>query len=173
MSQDNSQKNSEENLDPSLHQNTSTPIPEKNVRGRPSKFSQELADEICNRLAHGETLRSIIASSPHIPERRTIYSWLDAHQDFQLQYKKARAEQADYYAELIVDESFSSHDAGIGRLRVDALKWAASKMAPKKYGDKIEIDTAQPITLAFQLPSRSAQQIELEESNVLPDRFSK
>jgi hypothetical protein len=58
-------------------------------------------------------------------------------------------------------------------LRVDALKWAASKMAPKKYGDKIEIDTAQPITLAFQLPSRSAQQIELEESNVLPDRFSK
>jgi hypothetical protein len=53
------------------------------------------------------------------------------------------------------------------------LKWAASKMAPKKYGDKIEIDTAQPITLAFQLPSRSAQQIELEESNVLPDRFSK
>jgi hypothetical protein len=169
MSQDNSQKNSEENLDP----NTSTPIPDKKVMGRPSKFTQELADEICNRLSHGETLRSIIASSTHLPERRTIYAWLDAQQDFQLQYKKARAEQADYYAELIVDESFSSHDAGIGRLRVDALKWAASKMAPKKYGDKIEIDTAQPITLAFHLPSRATQQIELEESNVLPDISNK
>jgi hypothetical protein len=173
MSQANSQKNSEENLDPSLQQNTSTPIPDKKVMGRPSKFSQELADEICNRLAHGETLRSIIASSPHLPDRTTIYRWTDSNIGFRNQYTKARAEQADYYAELIVDESFSSHDAGIGRLRVDALKWAASKMAPKKYGDKIEIDTAQPITLAFQLPSRSAQQIELEESNVLPDRFSK
>ncbi len=154
--------------EPNPTNNSSTTIPEKNVRGRPSKFSQELADEICNRLAHGETLRSIIASSPHLPERRTIYAWLDAQQDFQLQYKKARAEQADYYAELIVDESFSSHDAGIGRLRVDALKWAASKMAPKKYGDKIEIDTAQPITLAFQLPSRQAERIELEDSTKLP-----
>jgi hypothetical protein len=56
---------------------------------------------------------------------------------------------------------------------VDALKWAASKMAPKKYGDKIEIDTAQPITLAFHLPSRATQQIELEESNVLPDISNK
>jgi hypothetical protein len=132
--------------------------------GRPSSYSQELADEICTRLSHGETLRTIIASSPHLPERRTIYSWLDANQDFQLQYKKARAEQADYYAELIVDESYSSHDAAIGRLRVDALKWAASKMAPKKYGDKIEIDTAQPLTLAFQLPSRAPERIELESN---------
>jgi hypothetical protein len=134
--------------------------------GRPTGFSQELADEICSRLSHGETLRSIIASSSHMPERRTIYSWLDANQEFQLQYKKARAEQADYYAELIIDESYSSHDAAIGRLRVDALKWAASKMAPKKYGDKIEIETAQPLTLAFQLPSRQPEQVQLESNNI-------
>lgn len=135
-------------------------------RGRPSSYTQELADEICDRLSHGETLRSIIASSSHMPERRTIYSWLDANQDFQLQYKKARAEQADYYAELIIDESYSSHDAAIGRLRVDALKWAASKMAPKKYGDKIEIETAQPLTLAFTLPTRQPEQVQLESNDL-------
>jgi hypothetical protein len=146
-----SQANSEENL-------------EKKINGRPTIFSQEIADEICNRLAKGETLRTIIASSEHMPDRTTIYRWMRSNESFCNQYAQARAEQADYYAELIVDESYSSHDAGIGRLRVDALKWAASKMAPKKYGEKIEIETAQPLTLAFQLPSR---RIELEENKQL------
>jgi hypothetical protein len=132
--------------------------------GRPTIYSQELADEICNRLAHGETLRTIIASSPHLPCRTTIYRWNADNEDFRNQYTKARAEQADYYAELIVDESYSSHDAAIGRLRVDALKWAASKMAPKKYGDKIEVETSQPITLAFQLPSRAPERVQLESN---------
>jgi len=142
----------------------SEPKSEPKEMGRPTIYSQEIADEICNRLAHGETLRTIIASSPHLPSRTTIYRWNADNEDFRNQYTKARAEQADYYAELIVDESYSSHDAGIGRLRVDALKWAASKMAPKKYGDKIEIETAQPLTLAFQLPSRAPERIELESN---------
>ena len=146
-----SQANSEENL-------------EKKINGRPTIFSQEIADEICSRISKGETLRTIIASSDHLPGRTTIYSWIESNEAFRNQYSRARAEQADYYAELIVDESYSSHDAGIGRLRVDALKWAASKMAPKKYGEKIEIETAQPLTLAFQLPTR---RIELEENKQL------
>jgi hypothetical protein len=132
--------------------------------GRPTIYSQELADEICTRLAHGETLRTIIASSPHLPCRTTIYRWNADNEDFRNQYTKARAEQADYYAELIVDESYSSHDAAIGRLRVDALKWAASKMAPKKYGEKIEVETSQPLTLAFQLPSRATERVQLESN---------
>jgi len=138
---------------------------EEKERGRPTIYSQELADEICTRLSHGETLRTIIASSPHLPGRTTIYRWNADNESFRNQYTKARAEQADYYAELIVDESYSSHDAAIGRLRVDALKWAASKMAPKKYGDKIEVETSQPLTLAFQLPSRSTERVQLESND--------
>lgn len=139
----------------------------KDSQGRPSEYTDELASEICERLAKGETLRTIIASSPHIPSRTSVYRWLQSNESFRNRYAQARAEQADYYAELIVDESFSSHDAQIGRLRVDALKWAASKMAPKKYGDKIEIDTAQPLTLSFQLPSRQAEQVTLEDNKTL------
>ena len=101
-----------------------------------------------------------------MPDRVTIYRWLESNENFRNQYTRARAEQADYYAEQIVDEAFSSHDAQIGRLRVDALKWAASKMAPKKYGEKVEIETSQPLTLAFQLPARSREQIELESGSL-------
>lgn len=157
MSQDFSEKTFDENS----QQNS-----QQKEMGRPTIYSQEIADEICDRLAHGETLRSIIASSPHLPSRTTIYRWNADNEDFRNQYTKARAEQADYYAELIVDESYSSHDAAIGRLRVDALKWAASKMAPKKYGDKIEIETAQPLTLAFQLPKREPEQVQLESNDI-------
>jgi hypothetical protein len=41
---------------------------------------------------------------------------------------------------MILDEAFNSNDAQIGRLRVDALKWVASKLAPKRYGDKVEVE---------------------------------
>lgn len=151
-------------------------LPQRKKMGRPSSFTQELADEICSRLSLGETLRRIVASSPHMPERRTIYKWLDAHEDFRHQYTKARAEQADYYAELIIDEAFDSHDAGIGRLRMDALKWVSSKMAPKKYGDKVEVEQTgnQTLTVQFALPTRNGtppmQTIDIEtQQQQLPD----
>lgn len=145
-------------------------IPASKVVGRPSAFTQEIADEICHRLSNGETLRAIIDSSPFMPERKSIYRWLESNEEFRHQYTRARAEQADYYAEQIVDEAMTSHDAQIGRLRVDALKWAASKMAPKKYGEKVEIETSQPLTLAFQLPARSREQVELEDSIQIPNK---
>ena len=80
--------------------------------------------------------------------------------------------QADYYAEMIIDESFGSHDAAIGRLRMDALKWAASKIAPKKYGDKVEVEQTgnTALTVSFALPSRSGrpETIELESGKLPP-----
>jgi hypothetical protein len=136
-----------------------------------SVFTQELADEICDRLATGETLRTIIRDS-HMPDRVTIYRWLDAHEDFRNQYTPARSQQADHYFEQIIDESFSSHDAQIGRLRVDALKWVASKMQPKKYGDKLEIETKgdSAVTIQFAIPERRAESIQLE-SGKLPEPY--
>jgi hypothetical protein len=144
-------------------------LPTQKKLGAPSSFTQELADEICDRIAKGETLRSIITSD-NMPERRTIYSWLEANESFQHQYAHARSQQADHYFEQIIDESFSSHDAQIGRLRVDALKWVASKMQPKKYGDKLEIETKgdSAVTIQFAIPERRAESIQLE-SGKLPE----
>lgn len=142
-------------------------LPKQKKLGRPSSFTQELADEICDRIAKGETLRTIIKDS-HMPERKTIYSWLEANESFQHQYAQARSQQADNYFEQIVDEAFTSHDAQIGRLRVDALKWVASKMQPKKYGDKLEIETKgdSNIAIQFSIPERKPEQIELESGKL-------
>jgi hypothetical protein len=143
---------------------------EKKKNGRPTIYTQAIADEICERLAHGETLRKMVLDE-HMPPAGTIYRWLDSNENFRDQYAQARVRQADYYAEMIIDESFGAHDASIGRLRMDALKWASSKIAPKKYGDKIELESNsnQNLTLSFNIPNRGNEReiIELEEAKQL------
>ena len=110
----------------------------KKKQGRPTKFTQELADTICERMANGESLRSICREIGLLPS--TVIMWMNHNKAFFEQYAQARQKQADSYADMILDEAFNSHDAQIGRLRVDALKWVASKLAPKRYGDKVEVE---------------------------------
>ena len=141
----------------------------KNKGGRPTIYTQAIADEICERLAHGETLRKMVLDE-HMPPAGTIYRWLDSNESFRDQYAQARVRQADYYAEMIIDESFGAHDASIGRLRMDALKWASSKIAPKKYGDKIELESNnnQNLTLSFTIPNRGNEREVIELENAEP-----
>jgi len=110
----------------------------KKKHGRPTKFTQELADLICERLANGETLRSICRDLGFA--HSTVIEWTMNNKSFSDQYTRARLKQADAYADMILDEAFNSIDPQIGRLRVDALKWVASKLAPKRYGDKVEVE---------------------------------
>jgi hypothetical protein len=126
--------------------------------GRPSEFTPELANLICERIADGESLRAI-CDADDMPDRSTVRRWLSQQPEFRSQYAHAREEQADFYAEKIVDDAMASSDAAIGRLRMDALKWAASKLAPKRYGDKVQLGgdpDGEPIKHEFSwLPSGS------------------
>lgn len=123
--------------------------------GRPSLYTDAVAMEICTRMADGESLRRICEDA-HMPDRTTIHWWLAAgkHPEFVHQYACAREAQADHYAEEIVqisddgandtymtDNGRATNQDVIARsrLRVDARKWYASKLAPKKYGDKLEL----------------------------------
>lgn len=108
---------------------------------RPTKFTQTLVDKICDRLASGESLRKICADAT-MPAKITILRWLEKNEPFRAQYARARELQAENDVDEIIDiaDSVKDGDANqiaAARLRVDARKWAASKKAPKKYGDKI------------------------------------
>jgi hypothetical protein len=107
----------------------------------PLEFDQAVADVICERLAIGESLRTICGAerAEGLPGQTTVYRWLAENEDFAKQYARTRESQGDTYADRAVDEALTATDAAIGRLRMDALKWAASKLAPKKYGDKVEL----------------------------------
>lgn len=125
-------------------------------RGRPSEYTAAIAAEICGRLANGESLREICASDD-MPGKSTVFNWLAAHKEFVDQYARAREAQVEHWADEIVEiaddgtndwierqnsdgstyEAVNSDHINRSRLRVDARKWLMSKLAPKKYGDKI------------------------------------
>jgi hypothetical protein len=81
--------------------------PPKRPVGRPSLFTTELGDEICNRIADGESLRAI-CDEADTPDKATIFRWLAAeqHKDFCKQYIRARETQAD----SLVDDILSIAD---------------------------------------------------------------
>jgi hypothetical protein len=54
-------------------------------------------------------------------------------------YTRAREMQGYTHASMAVEKAVEARDAGLGRLAYDALKWHASKLAPKVYGDKSEV----------------------------------
>lgn len=111
--------------------------------GRPTDYTKDMADKICEKISGGLSLRAICAE-PGMPARGTVYRWLIENADFQDQYTRAREKQADYFAEEIIEiaDSAEAERAAVSKakLQIDARKWAASKIAPKKYGDKQEID---------------------------------
>lgn len=103
--------------------------------GRPSDYTPELADAICEQLSDGEPLAAICAGE-EMPSRATVYRWLAANAVFRDMYARAREEQADTLADDILAIADTEPDAAKARVRVDARKWVASKLLPKKYGDK-------------------------------------
>ena len=130
---------------------------------RPSDFNQEIADAICERMICGaedrpESLRSICRDDD-MPAMGTVMRWLSRFPEFQEQYAHAREMQAEAHHEEIieiaddctddVEKLLGNTEGGLHRinhsaiarakLRIDTRKWAMTKMAPKKYGDKQEI----------------------------------
>ena len=104
--------------------------------GRPSKYSDTLVKKICSRIANGESLRKICEDKA-MPHRDTVNEWLDKKKGFSDQYARARDEQADFYAEEVIEIADTDPDPARARVRIDARKWKAGKMRPKKWGDKV------------------------------------
>lgn len=113
------------------------------TRGRPSIYSDELAETICHRIIEGESLRSI-CRDPNMPGTTTIMRWLKNKEDFRAQYAWACEARTDADATEIVEiaDKATPEDVNVRRLQVDARKWTASKMLPKVYGDRQHIEHA-------------------------------
>lgn len=112
---------------------------------RPSDFTPELANAICERLIEGESLRKICRSDD-MPSASTVCRWLSQNEAFREQYAHAREAQADTLADEILDiadgSEFAEPDSvqvARDRLRVDSRKWLSAKMAPKRYGDAVQM----------------------------------
>lgn len=111
------------------------------VMGRPSDFTQDIADAICERIADGESLRAICAD-PEMPGTSAVCKWLGKHPEFAEQYARARELQADALFDdclAIADGTTlkAGEDINARRLQIDTRKWMAGKLKGK-YSDKVK-----------------------------------
>ena len=120
--------------------------------GRPTLYTPELAETICQRLAEGESLRHI-CKADDFPDHSTVTQWVvQDREGFSNQYARARQAQALLWADEIVSIADNKEPTEIhqrSRLRVDTRKWLLSKVLPKVYGDKVLIggDGGDPIKI--------------------------
>ena len=123
---------------------------------RPSLYGPEIADTICERLSLGQSLREICRDAG-MPNKATVLRWLAQDEGFRQRYAQAREVQADHFADEILEIADDGRndwmerngdEGGAGmaanhehiqrsKLRIDSRKWLMSKVAPKKYGDRI------------------------------------
>lgn len=119
--------------------------------GRPSIFSAELAEEICDRIAKGESVKEICTDkeSGWLPGESTVYRWLAENEPFRERYALAREAQADgkFDEAWNIAKTATAESVQVARLQVDTIKWQAAKLAPKKYGDSVKIDGAVGVTV--------------------------
>lgn len=141
------------------HENSSLVVlPPPPPRGRPDTYTDELATEICERIANGETL-SRLCLDEDMPGRRTVTRWLMNREDFAAQYARAREMQALHEADEILDISDNvSEDAYVeyhpltgqpyakidgfaakrAQIMIDTRKWRAERLNRRVFGQKVE-----------------------------------
>lgn len=144
--------------------------PPKPKMGRPSKYSPELAAEICQRLSEGEPLRQICRDD-HMPAWQKIYEWMQ--KDLELSGAIARAREVGQDAiaeqiwidmqlepERILSEGGGRIDSGYVQLikaRADIGLKLLAKWNPKRYGDRVELagDKENPLHINAQVETKS------------------
>jgi hypothetical protein len=156
----------------------------KSNAGRPTMYSIEFAASICEKLSSGKPLRQICMEEG-MPSQASVYLWLLKHPEFSEMYTRAREEQADTLADEIVaiadeqPEVIPVYDKRTGELvdhkldnafiqwqknRMDARKWTAMKLKPRKYGDRVALEGTQdgaPIKVDHGIFDALIQNIEL------------
>ncbi len=128
---------------------------ESKVMGRPSIYTEELADRICAIVAISDIgTERIIEQNSWMPDESTIRAWRFKYENFSRKYLLAKQLQAELYAESTIkiaaekatyrdcegNERVDSGHVAWQKLNVNTRQWHASKLAPKIYGDQKRVE---------------------------------
>lgn len=134
------------------------------MAGPPAKYDDpniwDVLESIFRRMAQGESLNAVCADEKDFgaPSESTIRRWVldDTPSGIAAKYARARELQYDAWADQIIKhadkpligvrrkitaegvEETEGDNVDRAKLMVDSRKWLLSKLAPKKYGERIE-----------------------------------
>src|SRR3984893_19266471 len=119
-----------------------------NPVGRPPyPYTEELGQEISDRLMVGESMRHI-ALDKLMPSRITMLKWMRDNEDFRAKCASSRMIQAESANDVLSDivdqvlEGTMAVDAA--RVAASVLPWKAAKLWPKKWGEKQVVENVGP-----------------------------
>lgn len=134
---------------------------EKRKQGRPSDYNEEVASKIIFELSTTRKGLVAICQADGMPSPPTVYRWIHSNESFRNDYARAKEAQAELLGEEILAISDDSDKDTIqtlngeienrewtsrSKLRVEARKWLMSKLHPKRFGDKLDIDANVNVT---------------------------
>lgn len=121
--------------------------------GRPSKYTPELAKEICDAIATSTlSLNELADMHDHWPIAANIWRWRNTNSVFRSMYTKAKKEQVDVsidFMQQLINEPHKNIDPATGRqiidvpmlrVKIDAIKWKAAKLMPRDWGDNKDLE---------------------------------
>lgn len=140
-------------------------------RTKTLEYSNTDKAELLAAVSCGETVRSFCRRK-NIPHT-TCFEWI--YREFPEQYAHAREAAADYWADEIINiaydatNDYKTNSKGEktvdneavqrAKLKIDTIKWHLSKLAPKKYGDKLDVTGKVDTNITTQLPKEIAEMI--------------
>lgn len=136
------------------------------------RFSEDLFSMICEGIADGKSVRAICAKDG-MPSQDSFYRWLRECEGLSERYARAREAQADLFADEIIEIADNTDDPAKARVQIDVRKWRAAKLAPKRYGDKVELEHSGEVNTINKIelvaPDRHDTEIRPCYSGPLPD----
>lgn len=136
---------------------TSLDYPDRGGIGRPTTYTPAVAQLIATRLADGELL-SEICRTPGLPTRQTVHQWrmrIPAFNDLYMRAREIGMESMgddtlliadDDSGDILPDGTPNSANVQRSRLQVDTRKFLMAKLAPKVYGDRVEVEHSGNVT---------------------------
>lgn len=107
--------------------------------GRKSSYTDELADEIVDRLANGEGLKGICQRN-NMPTRMTVLNWQKVRPEFYARCARARKDTADLMDEKVMEvvdrTEIGDLSPDVAKVMLSGIMWRAAKLDPTRYGDK-------------------------------------
>lgn len=113
----------------------------------------EVVSTLCTRIASGESIQGI-CKAKDMPAARTVYARMAEDDEFRTGIARARESQQEYEADRCVEmaDEATLEDWQLVKLRIWARQWRAAKLSPRKYGDKPQVEPAQPKPDEHRLP---------------------
>lgn len=143
---------------------------ERRKLARPSNYAPEIVEAICERLEKGEALAAICRDDA-MPGLRTFLRWADEKEEVGTAYSlalRARAEFFEAEHTRIADTAKDRDTAAAARVQLAALEWRMSKLAPKRYGDRLDLNVDHSFDLSAVLDKGRQRVLEANARLGLP-----